>query len=178
MKNKLILSLVIATLAFTAIGCGAKDTQTPDTQKESTETETTNDSQEDTPKDTSSETDSTTNDDTTAERLPFEGIYWYMYEDFLGSDYDEGRYFDGKNAYFYGSGGNIAQGVYQYKFNRIEEIEIFTVYYIDLYSNEEHIGEYGIQMNGNTLTLSLYFEEFGGGYFDCKPVDSFEGLFE
>ena len=176
MKNKLILGLVIATLAFTAIGCGTKNSQTPGNQKENTETETTNNSQNETPKDTSDENNS--ENESTAEALPFEGIYWYMYEDFFGPDYTEGRYFDGENAYFYGTGEIIAEGVYQYKFKRVEEIEIFTVYFIDLYSDGELIGEYGVQMSEGKLILSLYYEEFGGGYFDCKPVDSFDGLFD
>lgn len=60
MKNKLILGLVIATLAFTAIGCGAKDTQASDTQKENTETETTNGSPEDTSSDNTPTEDVTT----------------------------------------------------------------------------------------------------------------------
>ena len=196
MKNKLILGLVIATLAFTAIGCGAKDTQAPDTQKESTETETTNDSQEDTSKNTSNE--DTTTEDTSTETvpseeesqetesdpaesestpesedttgsLPFEGVYWYVERE--GMDDPEFPIPAVKEGRYFD--GTYAYYYYQYA----DAPEVYEYKYVEMESSDGediyHINLYrdGEQYDSDSIRMS------NGKIFIVKDYGGFGGLY-
>lgn len=171
MKKKLSIGLLLVLLSVTIIGCGRKDTTTPNTQPITGTTEI------ETEIDTTTE-NNTLDSETARDLLPFEGTYWHMHIDF-GVVYDAGRYYDGTNAYYYGAGDDVEEGVYQYKFTGTKEIEIFTVYYIDLYLDGECVKkDEEVLVSDNTLFLALYYDDIGGGYFDCVPVESFDGIFQ